>query len=265
MPDTLELVWLDPKSAARIRKRPPWQRLLDEARQGPRDPEPAEPTLPNQDVPADDRREVFLVLARGEVLGSDGVAAALSSGIHADGKFAPPLLLVAGELRFLFDELEVLKAAVSTATPFTGGDEPLKAAVDGAGAFLATPDLLTAPAVAEGLFGRIREAFARVRRAVPAGYFEAQIDRAVLEHRRYQRRLFAGRPHLRALLAGPGDRAPMLVYLPVDTETQLPLYQRFPARLIVAAHLSTDQFEAHPFALEVLALARQIAPATPPR
>jgi hypothetical protein len=265
MPDTLELVWLDPKKAARIRKRPPWQRLLDETRQAPREAEPAEPTLPNQDVPADDRREVFLVLARGEAMGSDGIAAALSSSIHADGKFAPPLLLVAGELRFLFDELDVLKAAVSTATPFTGGDEPLKAAVAGADTFLETPDLLAAPAVVEGLFGRIRDAFARVRRAVPPGYFEAQIDRAVLEHRRYQKRVFAGRPHLRALLAGPGDRAPMLVYLPADTAPLLPLYQRFPARLIVAAHLSTDQFEAHPFALEALALARQIPPPTPPR
>lgn len=260
MPDTLELVWLDPKSAGRIRQRPPWQRLLDDAREGPRDAEPAEPTLPSQDVPPDDRREVFLVLARAEAIGGDGVAAALSSSIHADGKFAPPLVLVAGELRFLFDELDVLKAAVSTATPFTGGDEPLKAAVDGASAFLETPDLLTAPAVTEGLFGRIREAFARVRRGVPPGYFEVQIDRAVLEHRRYQRRVFAGRPHLRALLAGPGDRAPMLVYLPADTATKLPLYQRFPARLIAAAHLSTDQFEAHPFALEALALARQIPP-----
>lgn len=263
MPDTLELVWLDPRSAGRIRKRPAWQRLLDEARQGPPEAEPTAPMLPNQDVPADDRREVFLVLARGEATGGDGVAAALSSSIHADGKFAPPLLLVAGELRFLFDELEILKAAVTTATPFTGGDEPLKAAVDGAGAFLETPDLLTAPAVAEGLFGRIRDAFARARRAVPPGYLEAQIDRAVLEHRRYQKRVFAGRPHLRALLTGPGDKAPMLVYVPADTATRLPLYQRFPARMIVAAHLSTDQFEAQPFALEALALARVI-PAAPP-
>ena len=265
MPDTLELVWLDPKSAGRIRKRRPWQALLDEARKGPPEAEPAAPTLPHQDVPADDRRDVFLVLARAEATGSEGVAAALTGSIHADGKFAPPLLLVAGELRLLFDELEVLKAAVTTATPFTGGDEPLKTAVDGAGAFLETPDLLTAPAVAEGLFGRIRDAFGRVRRAVPPGYFEAQIDRAVLEHRRYQKRMFAGKPHLRALLTGAGDKAPMLVYLAADTATKLPLYQRFPARMIVAGHLSTDQFEAQPFALEALALARVIPPAAPAR
>ena len=63
--------------------------------------------------------------------------------------------------------------AVTTATPFTGGDEPLKTAVDGANAFLATPDLVTAPAVADALQGRIRDAFARVRRAVPSARFPA--------------------------------------------------------------------------------------------
>jgi hypothetical protein len=57
----------------------------------------------------------------------------------------------------------------------------------------------------------------------------------------------------------------MLVYFPADLATKLPLYEHFPARLVAAAHLSTDQFEAHPFALEALALARQIPPTMPHR
>ncbi|MEZ4314334.1 MAG: hypothetical protein R3F14_40470 [Polyangiaceae bacterium] len=51
------------------------------------------------------------MLSRGEALGHDGVMAALEGGVRDDGKFAPPLVLVAGELRFAFDELETLKAS----------------------------------------------------------------------------------------------------------------------------------------------------------
>ncbi|WP_437668804.1 hypothetical protein [Sorangium sp. So ce131] len=265
MPETLELVWIDPKSTARIRKRPPWQRLVDDAVRDPPAAAPAGPELPGQAVPTEDRHDVFLILARSAATDGHGVAAALSDAVREDGKFAPPLVLVAGELRFPFDELEALKAAVTTATPFAGGDEPLKAAVAAANDFLKTPGLLAAPAVVEGLTDRIRQAFGRVRRAVPPGYLDAQIERALLQHRRYQKRMFAGAPHLRALLQGPSDKAPMLVYLPADLATKLPLYQRFRARLIAAAHLSMDQFEPHTFALEALALARQIAPAAPPR
>jgi hypothetical protein len=265
MPDTLELLWLDPKSAARIRKRPPWQRLLDEARRAPREDGPVEPLVPGQDVPPDDRRDVFLVLARGEAVGGEGVAEALAESVREDGKFAPPLVLVAGELSLPFDELEELKCAMTTVTPFVGGDEPLKAAVAAAEDLLETPGLLPSPEVTEALTGRIREAFGRVRRAVPAGYLDAQIDRALLEQRRYQKRVFEGDPHLRAMLQGPADKAPMLTYLPEDLAAKIPLFQRFPARLVAAAHLSTDQFESHPFALEVVALARQIPPTAPRR
>lgn len=102
--------------------------------------------------------------------------------------------------------------------------------------FLKTPGLLAAPAIVEGLTDRIRQAFGRVRRAVPSGYLDAHIERALLEHRRYQKRVFGGAPHLRALLQGPSDKATMLVYFAADLATMLPLYQRFPARLIAAAH-----------------------------
>jgi hypothetical protein len=265
MPEMLELVWIDPKSVARIRKRPPWQQLVDDARKEPGAADSPFPELPDQTVTKEERRDVFLILARAAAIDGSGVAAALSEAVREDGKFAPPLVCVTGELRFPFDELDALKAAVTTATPFTGGDEPLKEAVDAANDFLKTPGLLTAPAVVEGLTDRVRQAFGRVRRAVAAGYLDAQIDRALLEHRRYQKRMFGGAPHQRALLQVPGDKTSMLVYFPAELATKLPLYQRFPARLIAAAHLSTDQFESHSFALSALALARQIAPIKPHR
>ncbi len=81
----------------------------------------------------------------------------------------------------------------------------------------------------EAITGRIRDAFGRVKRAVPPGYLEAQTERALLEQRRYQKRMFHGEPHLRALLHGPGDKGPSLVYLPEAVADKLPLYQRFGA------------------------------------
>ena len=167
-------------------------------------------------------------------------------------------MLVAGELRFPFDEIETLKATVTTATPFMGGDEPLKAAVEAAKDFLAFAGLSPAPVVVEMLAGRIREAFAKTKRVVPIDYLEAQTERALLEKRRYQKRFFQGQSHLRAVLHGSGDKGGILVYLPETLADKQPLYQRFGARLVAEAHLSVDQYETHTHALEVLALAREV-------
>lgn len=255
---SIELCWVAPKRVARIRRRPPWRAILDEAQGGAAD-EPGDPALSKQDVPPEDRRDVLLILARAAATDGEGVAAALSAGVHEDGKFAPPLVLVAGELRLPFGELETLKAMVTTATPFVPGDEPLKAALDAAKEFLAIPGLSPSPAVVEVIAGRIREAFGRIKRAVPPGYVDAQTERALLEQRHYQKRMFKGEPHLRALLQAPGDRGPALVYLPEAVADKLPLYQRFGARIIAEAHLTVDQYEGHPYVLEALALAREMA------
>lgn len=254
---SIELLWLDPRRLTRIRKKVAWRSLVDDALRSSTD-KPGTPSLPNQSVPPEDRRDLRLILARAEATDAEGVATALTEGVRDDGKFAPPLSLVAGELRFPFDEVESLKATMTTATPFMGGDEPLKTAVDAAREFLAIPHLSPAPAVVEVLTGRIREAFAKTKRAVPADYLETQTERALLEQRHYQRRTFQGGRHLRALLHPSGDKGAMLVYLPETLSDKLPLFQRFGARLIVEVHLSVDQYEAYPYALSVLALAREI-------
>jgi hypothetical protein len=259
MPDALELVYVDPKSPARLRRKAPWRAILDEAMGSPPDSEPSDPPLPEQDIPPEDRRDVFLVLARGAASDEAGVAAAFADALRPDGKLVPPLVLAAGELRFAFDELSALRAMVTTATPFLGGDEPLRAAVDAAKELLGTPDLRATPAAIEALDGRIREAFGRVKRAVPAGYLEAQTDRALLEQRCYQQRMVAGAPHLRCLLHGPDGR-PMLTYLTAAAAPHLPLFQRFQGRVVGEVLPVTDQFETHPFALRVMVLARVVTP-----
>jgi hypothetical protein len=262
MPEPLELVFIDPKSPPRLRKKAAWQRLLEEARAEPAcapDPDPGDPVLPGQRLPTEDRADVFLILARAAPVDEAGAAAAFAEGLREDGKLAPSLVAVAGEIRFRFDELEALKAMVTTATPFLGGDEPLKAAVDAAKEFLTTSGRHGTPAVIETLTARVREAFGRAKRAVPAGYLEAQTDRALLEQRRYKERMFAGDPHLRTLVQPPAGAA-LLAYVPASAKQLLPLFQRFPARLVAEVLPGADQYETHSFALRVLALARVVAP-----
>src|SRR6202012_5104465 len=96
-----------------------------------------------------------------------------------------------------FDELAALRATLTTVAPLVGPDEALKTAVQAAKDFLATPGLMSAPAVAEGLTKRMEDAFAQGKRVVPPGYLEAQRERALLDQRQYQRRAVFGGEHLR--------------------------------------------------------------------
>jgi hypothetical protein len=262
-PEALELLWLDPPGATRIRARRGFRKILDDARAAEGDGA-AGPTLADPRITAEDRRDVSLVLARSEVLGGEAVGRALSLSVREDGKFVAPLLVVGGELTFTFGELETLKATVTNAMPFAGGDEPLKAAIDAAKEFLGFAALSPAPAVLESFTTRIRDAFGKSKRAVPSGYLETQSQRALLEQRHYQKRTFAGAPHIRAEIQPPGDQATMLVFLPEPAANALPLAPKFSARLVCCAHLVTDQDEPFSFALQVLALGR-LAPIAPRR
>lgn len=99
---------------------------------------------------------------------------------------------------------------------------------------------------------------------MPPGYLEAHTERRSLEQRRYRRRTMFGRTYLRALLTQAGASEPIPVYLPEGLARDLPLYQRFPARLLAEVHLRQDQFEIHPSALKAPAVAR-VAPFAGPR
>jgi hypothetical protein len=255
----VELLWFEPASVPRIRRKPPWRSLVAKLEDRPLDAELDDPALVKEPTEIEDRREVFEVIALGEAAPAEAVNEALAGGVREDGKFVPVLSLFAGELHFPFDELATLRATLTTVTPIVGNDENLKAAVEVAKDFLKTPGLASAPAVAEGLTTRIKDAFGQGKRVVPAGYLEAQTERALLDQRHYQRRSVFGGTHLRALLQVPAGAAAIPVYLKEELSTKLPLYQRFKVRMIVEVHLSADQYEPHPAALRVVALGRVAA------
>ena len=262
--DAVDLVFFDEPSLPRIRRVPAWKKILAALDDKPLDSEEDDPAAAKDPAAVEDRREIVELLVRAEPSDSNAVNDALARAFRDDGHFFAPLLLVAGELALPFDEIEVLKANVTTVTPLIANDENLRASVEVAKDFLKLPGLASSPAVAEGLTTRVRDAFNQGKRAVPSGYLEAQTERALLEQRAYQRRSVLGSRRLRGLFHFPAaagqQPAPTVTYLPDAIAAKLPMYQRFKARLIVRVHLPIDQYESGPMAFEALALARLVPP-----
>lgn len=260
-PDVNQLLWYHPQSVARFRRSPEWKLLLQELERKPRDKDLDDPALADDPMEMEERREVFEILTHGASKPHDAVQQTYLAAIRDDGKFVPPLVLVAGELAFFFDELETLKATVTTVSPLaTPNDETLRASLENAREFLKTPGLSSAPAVSDGLTARIKEAFGQTRRSVQAGYIDTHTERVLLEQRYYQKRTVLGERYLRALLPLSGSTAPYPTYIPEAVSARLPMYQRFRGRLIVEVHQQEDQYESHPLALRVLALSRVTPP-----
>lgn len=255
--DVLHLLWFNPDIAPRVRRKPEWKKVLDQLEQGPFDPEVDEPALADEPADMEDRREIYEVLARGTPSNQDTIDFALLDAVRSDGRFAAPLLLLAGEVRFDFDEIEHLKATVSAATPFATPEDDLRKAIDQATAFLATPGLVAAPDVALTMSGKIRDAFLNnPNRIVAPTYLDDQTERALLDRRAYQKRSVFGEPHLRSLFyfAGSADGIP--TYFPEAVGKKLPLFRRLRARLLVEVHFQADQYESHSAALKGAAFAR---------
>lgn len=239
----------------RIRRTARWRSILLDLEKHPPDPDLEDPAFAKDPADVEDRREIFEILARGTPAIAAEINEALVSAVREDGKLVPPLLLVGGELQLPFDEIETLRATVTTVTPLAGNDENLRASLDVARQFLAIPGLATAPAVAEGLTNRIRDAWNQGKRVVAPGYLDAQTERVLTEQRHYQRRTVFGGQHLRALLHAGGPN-PIPTYLPEATAKVLPLYPRFKVRFVVELHLQIDPYETHQAALRGVALAR---------
>ena len=257
----LDLLWFDPKIQPRIRKHPAWRDLLDGLHDKPHDPDIDAPGLADGSGGGEARRAVFEILTHGAPLGPTALRASMKGAIRADRRFVAPLVLLAGEISFPFDEPEMLKALAAAAAPFASGDPALQGAIEGARELAKAPDLAMVPEVVEGATARLREAYGKGKRALPLADIEAQAERALLRQRRYQRRPLFGGLHIRALVRLPDAKEAIPAYLPDALEADLPMYQRFEARLLAEAHLAADQHETHPVALRVVAIARSSSPA----
>jgi hypothetical protein len=258
--DALDLIFFDAPSLPRLRRVSAWKKIIAELADKPLDADEDDPAAARESEVIEDRREIIELLVRAEASGAPAIDEALARAVRDDGRFLAPILLIAGELATPFDELETLKATITTVTPLAGTDDNLRASIEIAKDFLKIPGSYGAPTVIEGLTTRIREAWISAKRAVAPGYLDTQTERALAEQRSYQHRNVLGGRRQRALLHLPQDPpAPLVAYLPDAVASQLPLHPRFKARVIARVHLPLDPYEPGA-ALEVLALARLCPP-----
>jgi hypothetical protein len=260
--ELVDLLWHDPACVPTLRASERFRELiasLDPPSDDDADDDPFELAPPREPPLSDDqraRRDLFAVVARGLSTDGEELPQVVSEAVDDEGQFSPPLVVVAGELLLPFDELATLRATLAAVQPLSTGDKKLKETTDSVEELLKTPWLQSgASGVAEGLTGKLKEAFAQGNRMLPPSYLEQHTERALLEQRQYQKRTVFGGPWLRGLVTS-SSAAPVPAYLPEKLATELPMFQRFRVRLLCEVHLQQDQFEAQPVALKVVALGR---------
>ncbi|HVK66992.1 MAG TPA: hypothetical protein VM694_21050, partial [Polyangium sp.] len=254
-PEVVDLLWFDPQGVARIRAAFPT--IVDELEFEPLDPKH---DLPTDDPNASrDRHDTFGVLTRATPTDGRGIQRAMLESISETGRFTPPVVMLTGELRFPFDEVEHLQAAVAAITPLvTEDNKKLKDALEAANEVLKTP-LLQAPSNVEAVTSELRDALRQSRRSVTVTQLDAHIERVLLDQRKYQKRIVFGDEQIRALCVPAGENTTVPVYLPQILAMKLPLMLKMKARLLAEAHAQQDQYESHPNALRVLALGRVVS------
>jgi hypothetical protein len=254
----IELLWYEPIALSVIRKLPEWKDLVAGLKPKPRDADFEAGTASPKRQEARERREIMGVLTQAAPASDGEIDAALREAVDDDGVFVAPLILVTGELALPFDELETLKATLAAVAPFTTSDKKLKETTDVMSELLKSPWLEGASGVVEELTAQVREAFAEGHRTLPPQYLETHAERMLLERRHYQKRIVLGQPSIRGLLTPSGGSHPIPLYLPASLGPGLPMYPRFPARIIAEVRSQVDQYESHPIALRAVALGRAL-------
>ena len=258
--DAIELLWLDLACLPRVRRQPAWKDLLAQIKPRPLDDEPGADAPPDKKQEARDRREMAVLLSRGETVDQRGIEASMSAAVNEDGIFVPPLVLVGGELTLPFDEVETLKATLAAVTPLVAGDVKLQAAIDTAQKLLQTPWLNGgASELADNLTVKIREAFAQQTRAVPARYLDHHTERILLHQRAYQKRTVLGKTCVRGVLVLAGTKEGkdgLPVYLPEEAARELPGLLRFSVKLMAEGRQRLEEAEERGIALRVVGVGR---------
>lgn len=253
--DIVDLLWFDPAGVPRIRSA--FSSIVDELE--------FEPIDPKHDLPMDDpnasrdRHDIFGVLTRASSTDGRGLARSMLDCVSETGRFTPPVVAMAGEIRFPFDEVEFLSAMIAGISPLvTPDNKKLEDALIAAREVQKTP-MLQAPSSIESVVGDLREALRQTKRASMITQLDAHIERVLLEQRKYQKRAVFGDEQIRALFVPAGENMQIPTYLPASLATKLPLVLRMKVRLLAEAHAQQDQYESHAQALRVVALGRVVA------
>ncbi|MDC3956944.1 DUF2169 domain-containing protein [Polyangium jinanense] len=256
MHEPVKLLWFDEKNLPRISKHPEWQVLLAEIELEKLEALAAEDEIPEEDEPPQEkgRRDISAILAGGRALEPSELERCFAHAVGPRGQFLPPLVLVAGELVLLFDELEALKATVTMASPSAAGDKKLRETLDAVSDVLKTPGLCSASGLTEGLGRQVEEAFApsAQRQRLPSDWLSTGRTRLLLSGRHYQRRLLRGGGWVRGHIRLNGGSV-VTTYLPDALANELPLLQTMQVRLIAELDGPQEMGESGKVALFAIA------------
>jgi hypothetical protein len=213
------------------------------------------PAVPAEDDAAGQHKDMIAVMARASSPSS--VEGALADSATKDGALGTPLVVCVGDLELGLDEVKTLTAMLGAAAPLAPTDRKVREIIDLAGEVLKTP-LGASASVAAGLIAQLRDAWTKATRAtrmLPADYLDVNTRRLLLEQRAYATRNLWSDKFVRAqLIASGGGGIP--AYLPPAAASHLPLFLRFPARIIAEVFPQQDHLEVSNVALRVVALGR---------
>ena len=196
---------------------------------------------------------VYDILSRGAPTALGSLDSVLDAA-EEDSPPSPALAIVTGMLEPCLDEVEALRATALVASALATSDRKLKEAVDVANEMLKTP-MSGMPDLAESLAARVRDAWTKANRALPADHLTSATERLLVEQRAFQKRDLLDDTWIRALLSAEGGPS-IPVYLPASIARRLPLFRRFAARLLAEVVWCQDQYETAPLALRTIALGR---------
>jgi hypothetical protein len=236
-----KLLWHDPDRIAHLKHVAPWDEVLAS-------------TPPSKSALDGAQRGAMECLRRGEPASAALIEAILAEAAREES-FESPVVVSAGELALSFDELSTLRATITAVIPFTR-DDALRDAVSRGRELLGLSWLESGAGVAEELIGALREAFEAAAVDVPPDYLAAQTERVLVQDRCYRYRTLWGRHWVRAAFTPGGARAGVPTYIPEAAVNDLPMFGRFRARILAEIDVREDQYETHPLALRVIALAR---------
>jgi hypothetical protein len=259
--EIVEVLWFDPDALGRIRAEPHFAELLAKLHEDAAgrevlgfDAEPP-PEVPQEVL---DRRDIVAIMTSARSMLAGELPHAVLDAVDPTGSFEPPVVLVSGRLHFPFDEVEALKATVTLVTPLIAGNKKLKDLIDTVNELLQTPWLQSSGEVADGMNQKVREEFKQGNRMLSPDYLDEHTQRILLQQRHYQKRMVFGDEGIRALMNIGTEKDQIPTYITATLAKKLPMYQSFPARLIVEVHVQQDQYELQDSAFKVLALGRVV-------
>jgi hypothetical protein len=249
----VSLLCFDAAIAPRLRRSKRFAAVFDpKARpkraQGVHEPHQEEP-------PRDERGDVLRVLSFGQPADAAEIHRALADSLDDLDDLDPPLVLLAGELRPTFDEVEVLRATVAVVKQVAGGDKKVLGSLAVGQEALAAP-IAPRSETTLGLVRQIEQAAASL--SLPPRYVPAEVERVLVEGRKYKRRTVLGAARVRAELTPARGGEAMPLYLPETAATSLPLLVAFPVVALCEIIPREDLTEAQDEALLAVALGRML-------